>query len=146
MTFRVEAVKVRDPERSIWLRLSSLRSCIRRMCHATGERFDDAGARYGIGRPAPWPAPPDESLLLAVLEDVEARRAPALERRRAFDAARRQSKRQGNRQLSKLDRAELRRVRDPAADGIVSTGRTHDEASHAGTDPVRRRGCLWWWP
>ena len=121
MTFRVEAAKVRDPERSIWLRLSSLRSCIRRMCHATGERFDDASARYGIDRPAPWPAPPDESRLLAVLEDVQVRRAPALERRRAFDAARREAKRRGNRQLSKQDRAALRRVRDPAAAPIALT-------------------------
>lgn len=119
MTFRVEAAKVRDPGHGIWLRLSSLRACIRRMCHATGERFSDASARYGIDRPAPWPAPPDESLLLAVLADVEARRAPALERRASFDAARRGAKRQGNRQLSKVDRAALSRVRDPAGAPIA---------------------------
>jgi len=113
MAFRAEAGKVRDGGRSVWLRLSSLRACIRRLCRATGQSYDHAVRRYGIDAPTPWPAPPTDALLLGVLADVEARRAAYLERRREFDAARHQAKRTGNRQLSSAERARLAHVRDP---------------------------------
>lgn|GEM_PF-2248634 len=114
MTFRAEADKVRDGGRSVWLRLSSLRACIRRLCRASGQSYEEAIRRYGIDAPSPWPATPADALLQGVLADVEARRAAYLERRREFDAARRRSKRTGNRQLSSAERARLARIRDPA--------------------------------
>lgn len=120
MTFRGEAEKVRDRGRNVWLRLSSLRACVRRVCQATGQSYEAAVRGYGIDAPPPWSAPPGDGQLLGVLADVEARRAAYLEQRREFDAARHQAKRTGNRQLSNLERARLSRIRDPAAVEFVA--------------------------
>lgn len=111
-SFQHSARKVRDAERSPWLRLSALRGCVSSFCWLTGQPYRDTLVRFGVG---PWQvtAPPDDNFLLATLVRIEAERDRYHASRAAFDAARRETKRAGGRQLSNAEREILRRMSDP---------------------------------
>jgi hypothetical protein len=112
MSFNYQARRVRDPEHPAWLRLSSLRACVRSYCRLAGASYAQASAYLGIdfldydkGR-----QPPDDEFLLRTLDQVERERNGSLERLRAFEEERVRAKAHGNRQLSTAERAALREV------------------------------------
>jgi hypothetical protein len=108
-SFQHAARKVRDPERSPWLRLSALRGCVSSFCWLTGQPFRATLVRFGIS-PEQVTTPPGEEFLLATLARVEAERDRYHAARQPFDAARREIKRKGGRQLSNAERETLRRM------------------------------------
>jgi hypothetical protein len=112
-SFQHAARKVRDPERSAWLRLSALRGCVSSFCWLTGQPFRDTLERFGIS-PRQVTAPPGDEFLLATLARVEAERDQYHAARGPFDAARREVKRKGGRQLSNAERETLRRMSEVA--------------------------------
>ena len=111
-SFNHAARKVRDPQRSPWLRLSALRGCVSSFCWATGQPYRGTLVRFGIS-PEQVTAPPDENFLLATLVRIEAERDRYHVARAVFDATRRESKRAGGRQLSNTERETLRRMSRP---------------------------------
>ncbi len=113
-SFQHSARKVRDPERSPWLRLSALRGCVSSFCWLTGQPYRDTLVRFGIS-PQQVTAPPGEDFLLSTLARIEAERDRYHASRTAFDAARRETKRAGGRQLSNTEREMLRRMSYPEA-------------------------------
>lgn len=122
-SFQHSARKVRDAGRGPWLRLSALRGCVSSFCWLTGQPYRDTLVRFGLS-PEQVRTPPDENFLLATLVRIEAERDRYHAARAGFDAARRETKRAGGRQLSNAERETLRRISHPeaAADG-EGTGR-----------------------
>lgn len=108
-SFQHSARKVRDPERSPWLRLSALRGCVSSFSWLTGQPYRATLVRFGIS-PEQVTAPPGADFLLATLARIEAERDRYHAARAAFDAARRETKRGGGRQLSNTEREMLRRM------------------------------------
>jgi hypothetical protein len=80
MSFNHYARKVRDPNVSIWIRLSALRSCIRKLSSLTNESFSVAverfNKRFDFNRSIKESSeyPPVESHLLAALAEIETER------------------------------------------------------------------------
>ena len=99
MSFNHYARKVRNPELSIWTRLSALRSCIRMLSVLTKEsyhlavtRFDN---RFGFNRSkGDSLEPPLESDLLEALTAVEEERNLLLEKIRIDSQLQKSRKRQ----------------------------------------------------
>lgn len=120
-SFQHSARKVRDPERSPWLRLSALRGCVSSFCWLTGQPYRDTLVRFGIS-PEQVTAPPGDDFLLSTLAWIEGERDRYHASRAVFDAARRETKRAGGRQLSNTEREMLRRMSDPqtTADDTVA--------------------------
>ena len=108
-SFHHSARKGRDAERGPWLRLSALRGCVSSFCWLTRQPFRDTLERFGIS-PRQVTAPPGDEFLLSTLARVEAERDRYHAARREFDAARREVKRKGGRQLSNAERETLRRM------------------------------------
>ena len=113
-SFHHAARKVRDPERTPWLRLSALRGCVSSFCWLTGQPYRATLVRFGIS-PEQVTSPPGADFLHATLARIEAERDRYHAARAAFDAARRETKRAGGRQLSNAEREMLRRMSHPEA-------------------------------
>lgn len=113
MSFAHYARKVRDEARGPWMRLASLRSCVSTLCWMTGRPYRATLEWFGID-PARMTVPPGVAFLLGTLARVEAERDAYMAARGAFDAARRETKRAGGRQLSNAERQALARLAAPA--------------------------------
>ena len=112
MSFALGARQVRDPERSIWLRLSALRGCVASFCWLTGLRYRATLVEMGIDPESVRGTVPTDLFLLERLETLETERARYLERLREFESTRITAKAKGNRQLSNAERAVLLRMRE----------------------------------
>lgn len=112
MSFSQSARQVRDPELSVWLRLSSLRGCVASMCWLTGLRYRATLVESGIDPESIRGTVPTDTFLLATLDALEAERARYLERLSAFESHRIEAKAKGNRQLSNVERAALLQMRE----------------------------------
>lgn len=112
MSFNYQARRVRDPGHPVWLRLSSLRACVRSYCRLTGESFDAMAASLGLrfSRDVPGDPPTDE-FLRRTLDRVERERNRYLDRLRTFEKKRFRAKSRGSRQLSAGERAALGQMR-----------------------------------
>jgi hypothetical protein len=112
MSFHYQARRVRDPGHPPWLRLSSLRACVRSYCALTGGSYAKVSAYLEIDlRYEPGRAPPADEFLRRTLDQVERERSWSLERLRAFEKKRVRAKSHGNRQLSTAERTALREMR-----------------------------------
>lgn len=111
MSFNYQARRVRDAGHPPWLRLSSLRACVRSYCALTGGSYPSVSAYLGIDfLLEPGREPPDDAFLQRTLDQVERERRGALERLRAFEKMRVSAKERGNRQLSTAERTALREL------------------------------------
>lgn len=111
MSFAYQARRVRDPGHPRWLRLSSLRACVRSYCALTGGSYAHVSAHLGIDFLfEPGREPPDDAFLRRTLDQVERERNRSLDRLRAFEKKRALAKARGNRQLSTTERAALREL------------------------------------
>ncbi len=125
MSFPSAARQVRDPECSIWLRLSSLRGCVASFCWMTGLKYRATLVEMGIDPESVRGTVPTEAFLLETLDALEAERARYMERLREFERTRIVAKAKGDRQLSNSERAALLRMREeirlphPAAPGVA---------------------------
>lgn len=112
MSFNSSARQVRDPHHPPWLRLSSLRGCVRKFCTLTGGRYASVSAYLGIDFPFdPAREPPTDEFLRRTLDQVERERSVSLDRLRGFEKKRIRAKMRGNRQLSTAERTALRELR-----------------------------------
>lgn len=112
MSFPSSARQVRDPECSIWLRLSSLRGCVASFCWLTGLKYRATLVEMGLDPESVRGGVPTAAFLLGTLDALEAERARYLERLREFEGARILAKAKGDRQLSNAERAALLRIRE----------------------------------
>lgn len=112
MSFLQSARQVRDPEVSVWLRLSSLRGCVASLCWLTGLRYRATLVEIGIDPESIRGTVPTDAFLLATLDALEAERARYMERLSAFESHRIEAKEKGNRQLSNVERAVLLQMRE----------------------------------
>lgn len=112
MSFSQSARQVRDPELSVWLRLSSLRGCVASMCWLTGLKYRATLVEIGIDPESIRGTVPTDAFLLATLDALEIERARYLERLSAFERHRTEAKEKGNRQLSNVERAALLQMRE----------------------------------
>jgi hypothetical protein len=109
MSFNYQARRVRDPAHPVWLRLSSLRACVRSYCRLTGVSYADLSAHLGIGFDSVPPRePPDDAFLRRTMDQVQRERNVALDRLRGWERLRVRAKMKGNRQLSGVERGALR--------------------------------------
>jgi hypothetical protein len=112
MSFNYQARRVRDPEHPLWLRLSSLRACVRSYCRLTGGSYANVSAYLEIDLGYdPDRQPPGDEFLRRTLDQVERERSWSLERLRAFEKKRVRAKAYGNRHLSTAERTALREMR-----------------------------------
>jgi hypothetical protein len=112
MSFNYQARRVRDPGHPLWLRLSSLRACVRSYCTLSGANYAAVSADLGIDFLfEPGREPPADEFLRRTLDQVERERTPRLARLREFERARAIAKKRGNRQLSKTERAAMKELR-----------------------------------
>jgi hypothetical protein len=115
MSFSYQARRVRDPAHPVWLRLSSLRACVRSYCALTGGSYTRVSAHLELDfLYEPGRQPPSDEFLRRTLDQVERERNESLQRLRAFQTRRVRAKARGNRQLSAAERTVLREL----ADGI----------------------------
>jgi hypothetical protein len=112
MSFPAAARQVRDPECSIWLRLSSLRGCVASFCWLTGLKYRATLVEMGLDPESVRGVVPTDAFLLETLEALEKERARYLERLREFERTRIVAKAKGDRQLSNAERAALLRMRE----------------------------------
>jgi hypothetical protein len=112
MSFPSAARQVRNPECSIWLRLSSLRGCVASFCWMTGLKYRATLAEMGIDPDSVRGVVPTEAFLLETLDALETERARYMERLREFERMRIAAKAKGDRQLSSAERAALLRMRE----------------------------------
>lgn len=117
MSFHYHARKVRDENRSGWVRLAALRSCILRLSFIKGQSYTalltGLNQKYGFDRyrKGHVEQPPTSEQLIAVLDAIEAERKTILKGLKAFESQRIQNKRLGNRQLSRKEKAILLQIR-----------------------------------
>ena len=112
MSFSQSARQVRDPELSVWLRLSSLRGCVASLCWLTGLKYRATLVEIGIDPESIRGTVPTDAFLLATFDALEAERARYLERLSVFERTRGEAKAKGNRQLSNVERAALLQMRE----------------------------------
>ena len=112
MSFPYAARQVRDPERSIWLRLSALRGCVASFCWLTGLKYRATLVEMGLDPESVRGSIPTETFLLETLDALEAERTRYMERLREFERTRIAAKAKGDRQLSSAERAALMAMRD----------------------------------
>lgn len=112
MSFSQSARQVRDPELSVWLRLSSLRGCVASMCWLTGLKYRATLVEIGIDPESVRGTVPTDAFLLDILDALETERARYLERMWTFERTRVEAKGKGNRQLSNAERATLLQMRE----------------------------------
>lgn len=111
MSFSYQARRVRDPAHPIWLRLSSLRACVRSYCALTGDSYARVSAHLELDfLHEPGREPPTDAFLRRTLDQVERERSASLQRLRAFQTGRVHAKARGNRQLSTAERTTLREL------------------------------------
>lgn len=111
MSFNTQARRVRDPAHPIWVRLSSLRACVRSYCTLTGGSYTRVSAYLELDfRFERGGEPPTDEFLRRTLDQVERERNASLQRLRAFQTRRVRAKARGNRQLSTAERTTLREL------------------------------------
>jgi hypothetical protein len=112
MSFHAHAADARDPRRDIWLRKSAAAACVSHLCRLTGLPYRATLERVGltwsilVDRPPPTP-----EFLERMVAIVERERTRYLAGLAAFEAARRQAKPEGRRQLSNAERRVLAGLR-----------------------------------
>lgn len=120
MSFASCARKVRDPDRSPWLRLSSLRGCVASFCWLTKLPYRATLERLGITWTTSLPsAPPTDAFLRRTLDALEIERNRYLAGLRGFETRRIRVKARGGRQLSRRERDALAALRDRADAAIA---------------------------
>ncbi|HEX6908954.1 MAG TPA: hypothetical protein VF142_01085 [Longimicrobium sp.] len=120
MSFDQHARKVRDPNRSPWRRLSSLRGCVSRFCRLTRLPYRDTLEGLGLAwSPVPRD-PPTDDVLRRTLDGLERARNRYLSALRGWETRRVRAKLRGGRRLSRAEAdalAELRQRILPGAPG-----------------------------
>ena len=120
MSFASCARKVRDPDRSPRLRLSSLRGCVSSFCFLTKLPYRATLERLGIAWTILLPSdPPTDAFLRRTLDALEIERNRYLARLRGFETRRIRVKSRGGRQLSRRERDALAALRDRANDALA---------------------------
>ena len=115
MSFTSQARRVRDPSTPPWLRLSSIRACVRSYCYLTQTPYDATLQHFGLAQTLhDRLPPPTEEVCRTALDALERARNNYLDRLRSVERNRIRAKMRGNRQLSKADRELLRTIREAA--------------------------------
>lgn len=121
MSFTSAARQVRDPSTPPWLRLSSIRACVRSYCSLTRTPYDATLQHFGLAQTIHDRLPPPaEEVCREVLNVVERARNIYLDRLRSVERNRIRAKMRGNRQLSNAERELLRTIREAARIGPVA--------------------------
>lgn len=119
MSFAYHARKARDPARTPWARLSSLRACVSTFCWLTGLPYRDTLVRLGLTWTKSLPSdPPTDAFLRATLDELERARNRYLAALRGWEMRRVRAKQRGGRQPARAEREALARLRaaiDPGA-------------------------------
>lgn len=112
-SFYHSARKVRDPSRTPWRRLSSLRGCVSSFCWLTGAPYRDTLARLGLTWSTFEPRdPPTDDFLRQTLDRLEKARNAHHHALRAWETKRVRAKLAHHRHLSNPERAALAAIRD----------------------------------
>lgn len=112
MSFNYHARRVRDPDRPAWLRLSSMRACVRSYCRLTGASYARLLEYLQLDHSPDVPRdPPSYAFLQRKLDEVQRERNWFLDRLRAWERRRVRAKVRGGRQLSNAERAALTEMR-----------------------------------
>jgi hypothetical protein len=123
MSFAYHARRARDPARSPWLRMSSVKACASCFCRLTGQPFRATLERLGLTwTPAIPRDPPDDAYLRHTLDALERERNVYLARLRGWEARRIRAKLRGGRHLSRAERTVLAELRERAGAGLASAG------------------------
>lgn len=121
MSFDYHARKVRDPARTPWARLSSLRACVSSFCWLTRLPYRDMLERLGLTWRSDVPRdPPADEFLRRTLDALERERNVYLAALRGWEMRRVRAKLRGNRQLSRAERDALAELRQRIAIGAIS--------------------------
>jgi hypothetical protein len=119
VSFAYHARRARDPARSPWLRMSSVKACAACFCRLTGQPFRATLERLGLTWTPLIPRdPPDEAYLRATLDALERARNVYLARLRGWEARRIRAKLRGARHLARAERAALAEARERAGAGL----------------------------
>lgn len=112
MSFASHARAARDPDRTPWRRLSSLRACVSSFCWLTGLSYRATLERLGLTWTRARPSdPPTDAFLRRTLDDLERARNVYLAGLRGFETRRVRAKLRGARQLSRGERDALAQLR-----------------------------------
>ncbi len=120
MSFTYYARRARDPDRSPWQRLSSLRACVTSFCWLTRSPYRDTLERLGLTWTRAIPRdPPTDAFLRRTLDRLERERNLYLGSLRGWETRRVRAKMRGGRHLSRAD-AEVREgLRQRAQAGLA---------------------------
>lgn len=123
MSFTAAARQVRDPSTPPWLRLSSIRACVRSYCYLTQTPYAATLQHFGLAQTLhDRLPPPTEEVCRQALNVLERARNIYLDRLRSVERSRIRAKMRGNRQLSNAERELLRALREAARIGPVAEG------------------------
>jgi hypothetical protein len=124
MPFPRSARQARDPDTSVWLRMSALKGCVASFCGLTGLSFRATLERLGLTWTPVIPRdPPADAWLRRTLDALERERNIYLDALRALEHKRVRAKLRGARQLSRVDRAvraELRQRAEAAVERVAA--------------------------
>jgi hypothetical protein len=120
MSFAIPARQVRDPNASIWNRLSSLRACVRSFCRLGGLPYAATVQTLRLDWTPSIPRqPPQDDFLRRTMDALERERNVLLDRRRGWEIRRARAKVRGGRQVSRAERHALAALRDHADAAIA---------------------------
>jgi hypothetical protein len=124
MPFPRSARQARDPDVSVWLRMSGLKGCVASFCGLTGLSFRATLERLGLTWTPVIPRdPPTDAFLRRTLDALERERNVYLHALRTLEHRRIRAKLKGRRQLSRVERearAELRRRAEAAVERVAA--------------------------